>query len=100
MGNQKYLQLGISGIAENKEFNESLDSPIKELKRAKLAEFIRHKCELSGREFAKAVQVSPATITKWLYTETQPSLRVVKRIATVYGVSVADVDELFTVASG
>lgn len=90
-----YLQLGIFGIAEDRPFHEALGLPVKQIKRVELAKFIRNKCELTGREFAKAISVSPATISKWLYTETMPSIKVVRRIATVYGVTTDYVDGLF-----
>lgn len=96
MSKNKYLQLGIFGIAENKEFNDALGVPTKQIKRVALAEFIRNKCNLTGRDFAKKIGVSPATISKWLYTETMPSIRVVKSISTHYNVTIEYVDELFS----
>ena len=95
MDRNEYLQLGIFGIAEDKEFHTALGVSTKQIKRQALAEFIISK-DLSGRAFARVVDVSPATITKWLYTETQPSIRVVRRIATKFGVTVDYVDSLFT----
>lgn len=94
----KYLQLGIFGIAEDKEFNDKLDLPTKQIRRVKLAEFIRHTCRVSGRAFARAIGVSAATVSKWLYTDTMPSITVANRIATIYGMNVAEVDKLFEVA--
>ncbi len=41
--NTQYLQLAIDGIAENKDFNDALGIPTREIKRVKLAEFIRYK---------------------------------------------------------
>lgn len=98
MDHNQYLQLGIHGIAEDKAFNDALGLPTKQIKRIKLAEFIRYKCELSGRAFAKTIGVSAATVTQWLYTDRAPSITVAKRIATVYGITVADVDNLFASA--
>lgn len=94
MENTKYIQLGICGIAENKELNDALELPTKEIKRVELARFIRNN-GLTKLTFARIAEVSPATISKWLYTDTVPSIKVVKRIATRFGVSIEDVDELF-----
>lgn len=100
MDRDTYLQLGIHGIAEDKEFHQERGLPVRRIRRLQLAEFIRGKCALSGREFAKSVGVSPATISKWLYTDTMPSIRIAKRIATIYGITVAEVDKLFDTATG
>lgn len=95
MNKNTYLQLGIFGIAEDKAFNDALGLPTKQIKRVELAQFIRQKCQLSGRDFARTIGVSPATISKWLYTDTMPSIRTVRSIATKYGVTVEYVDKLF-----
>ncbi|MCM1533720.1 MAG: helix-turn-helix domain-containing protein [Corallococcus sp.] len=91
----QYVQVAICGIAEDKAFNDASELPTKVIRRKKLAEFIRNKCLLSGRDFARTIDVSPAAITKWLYTDTMPSIRVIRKIATVYGITVEEADGLF-----
>jgi len=95
---EKYLQLGISGIAENKEFNEALDLPTREIKREKLAKFIRYKLNTNKIGFAKIANVSPATVTKWLFTDAVPSLEMAKQLSRKFSMTLEEVDELFEVA--
>ena len=92
-----YLQLAINGISENKEFNKSFGLPCKEIRRINLAEFIRNKLGCNKVTFARMIDVSPATVTKWLYSDAEPKAHVIKRIARCFGLSVDEVLTLFEV---
>lgn len=98
-GNEmKNIQVGISGIAENKEFNEALGFKTKTIRRKKLATLIKYKLNTNKIGFAHMLKIAPATVTKWLYTNTEPSIEMMKRIAHHLGMSLEEVDELFEVA--
>lgn len=94
----KYIQVGICGIAEDKEFNDELGLPTKEIKRTELAKFIRYKLNTNKIGFARLANVSPATVTKWLFTDAVPSMEMAKRIARNFNLTLEEVDELFGVA--
>ncbi len=93
--NTQYLQLAIDGIAENKDFNDALGIPTREIKRVKLAEFIRYKLQTNKRGFARVAGVSPATVTKWLYSDTEPGIEMSKKLARRFGLSLDEVYNLF-----
>ncbi len=90
-----YIQLGISGIAENKAFNDALGLPTKTIVRPKLANYILRDVGTNKVSFAKMLNVSPATVTKWLYTDTMPSVEVLHRFAHNMGLSYAEVLAFF-----
>lgn len=91
------IQLGISGIAENKEFNNALGIETKTIKRKKLAVFIEYKLKTNKVGFARMFNIAPATVTKWLYTQTEPSTEMLKRIARNLGISLQEADDLFEI---
>lgn len=93
----QYLQLGIDGIADNREFNEALGLPCKDIRRLKLAEFIRNKLGTNKVTFARMLNVSPAAVTKWLYTDAEPKTHVIKRISNCFGLSFDEALALFEV---
>lgn len=97
--NEKHwLQVGICGIAEDKAFNDELNLPTKEIKRVKLAKFIRYKLNTNKIGFARLANVSPATVTKWLFTDAVPSMEMAKRLCRNFNLSLEEVDDLFEVA--
>ncbi|MCM1194416.1 MAG: helix-turn-helix transcriptional regulator [Firmicutes bacterium] len=93
----KNIQVAISGIAENKEFNDALGLPTKTVVRPKLSDFICAKLQTNKVGLARMLKISPATVTKWLYTETKPSVDMIKRIGRYLGMSFDEVLELFEV---
>ena len=94
MGTQ-YLRLAIEGIAENKDFNDALGIPTREIKRVKLAKFIRYKLQTNKCGFARDAGVSPATVTKWLYSNTEPGIEMSKKLARRFGLTLDEIYELF-----
>lgn len=66
--------------------------------RPKLKEFIERKLFCSKVDFAAMVKVSPATITKWLHSKTEPSMFTLRNISRRLGMDFAEIDELFEVA--
>lgn len=93
--NMKNIQLAISGIAEDKEFHEALGMEPKTLKRTRLASFITRKLGVDKITFARMLGVSPAAVTKWLYTTTQPSYYTMKKMSNIFGLTFAEVEEFF-----
>lgn len=60
-----------------------------------LLDYIIKKLHCSKSEFANMIDVAPATITKWLYTDTKPDTHVVQRMARRLGLSIDEVLALF-----
>ena len=65
--------------------------------RPKLDEFIRVKMTMQKSEFANMIGVSAPTVSKWLYTNTEPSRVTVRRNARDLGITSEEGDELFEV---
>ena len=60
-----------------------------------LSDYITKKLHCSKSEFATMIDVSPATITKWLYSHTMPDMHVMRRMSRRLGLSMDEVAELF-----
>lgn len=93
----KNIQLAINGIAENKEFNDELELKTQVIVRPKLADYIRSKLDTNKIGFARMLKISPAAVSKWLNTYTEPSVDMIKRIGRYCGLSVAEVIDLFEI---
>lgn len=65
--------------------------------RPKLDEFIRVKMNMQKSEFAEFIGVSAPTVSKWLYTATEPNIHTLKCMARDFGLSKEEVEELFEV---
>lgn len=89
----KNIQLGISGVAENKEYDAGTETS--KVVRNKLANLISSKLQTNKIGFANMLKISPATVTKWLCSYTQPSTEMVKLIARKLGMSAGEVFDLF-----
>lgn len=91
------IQKGIPGIADDTEF--APETPRKYTKpiRKKLYDYIRGKLGMEQQGFAKLMDISPATVTQWLYTERMPNSNVLRRMATKLGLSYGEVYDLFEV---
>ncbi|MBR1955061.1 MAG: helix-turn-helix transcriptional regulator [Clostridia bacterium] len=63
--------------------------------RQELLDYITKKLHCSKLEFAKMLDVSPATITKWLYSNTMPDTHVIRRMSRRLGLSYEEVLDLF-----
>ncbi len=88
----KWKQVAISGIAEDKVLN---DAESKRVRRKSLEDFIQLKLHLQQQEFAQMLNVSAATITKWLYSDTVPSVFTMRRMAVQFGMDFDEVLKLF-----
>lgn len=93
----KNIQLAINGIAENKEFNDELGLKTQVIVRPKLADYISSKLDTNKIGFARMLKISPAAVSKWLNTYTEPSMDMIKRIGRYCGLSVAEVIDLFEI---
>lgn len=94
----QYEQQGIPGIAENKIFEPKTRNGVGKIVRKNLFDYIRVKLGVDQRKFAKMLKVSDASITQWLYTDRMPSARVMLKMSSEFGLSYAEVLELFEVA--
>lgn len=93
----KNIQLAINGIAENKEFNDEFGLETVTIVRPKLADYIANKLNLNKVGFARMLKISPAAVSKWLNSYTEPSMDMIKRIGRYCGLSVAEVIDLFEI---
>lgn len=93
--NTQYVQVAICGIAEDKDFNDALELPTREIKRDKLATFICKKLQTNKLGFARQANVSPATVTKWLYSDTTPGIDMAKQLSCRFDLTLEEVYQLF-----
>ena len=63
--------------------------------RTELLDYITKKLHCSKVEFARMLDISPATITKWLYTTTEPDVHIMRRMSRRLGLSFEEVLALF-----
>ena len=94
----KYEQMGIPGVADNKVFESKTRNGVGKIVRKKLFDYIHAKLGVEQNEFAKMLNVSPASVTQWLYSDRMPSARVFFKMASEFGFSYDEVIELFKVA--
>ena len=92
MAKDKWEQVGIDGIAQNKPVT---DVEEKGVVRKQLDYYIRNVFHTNKIGFAKMVGVSPATVTKWLYTKAMPSTHFLLKIARYTGLDFEEVLDLF-----
>ncbi len=92
----EFIQTGIAGVMPDKKV-ETDENAIDErrLARPQLYYLIRMICNTNKKGFAELVGVSPATITKWLYTTTMPSAYVLAKCARRLGLEFEEFYDYF-----
>lgn len=93
-----YIQVGIPGVAQDKNFETKKKYGSGKPLRKKLYEYIYAKLGTDQSGFARMMSISAATVTQWLYTDRMPSGNVFVRMSTNLGLSYEEVLELFKVA--
>jgi len=88
----QWEQQGIEGLVPNK----PLAQEDKTVVRKRLLDYIENVFNTTRLGFAKLLHVSPATISKWLYTTTMPSAHVLVSISRHTGLDYEEVLDLFS----